>query len=75
MVLVQCLDEAAAAAKEVGEPELADICKRMGRQIEDMSEDYRNPDEKSLTLIRTLTKAFQMAKEAAAARLPKDGFK
>jgi hypothetical protein len=32
---------------------------------------YEELDEKSLTLIRTLTKAFQMAKESAAERLPK----
>lgn len=71
LVLVQCLDEAAAAAQEVNEPDLADICKQMGREIEDMSENYRDPDERSLTLIRTLTKAFQMAKESAAARKTK----
>ena len=72
---MQCLDETAAAAKEVGEPELADVCSKMGRQIEDMSENYRNPNERSLTLVRTLTKAFEMAKDAAAARMPKAGFK
>lgn len=75
LVLVQCLDEATRAAREIGEDELADICVRMARQIEDMSENYHAPDEKSLTLIRTLTRAFAMAKEAAAARMPKAGFK
>ena len=75
LVLVQCLDDAAAVAKEVSEPDLADVCYKFGRRIEGMSEDYRNPDEKSLTLIRTLTKAFEMAKDAAAARMPKTGFK
>ena len=75
LVLAQCLEEAAQAAKEVGEPDLADICKKMCREIEDLSENYQNPDERSLTLVRTLTKAFDMAKSAAAARMPKDGFK
>ena len=75
LVLAQCLKEASEAAAEVGEPELADVCKRMCREIEDLSEDYQNPDERALTLIRTLTKAFEMAKDAAAARMPKAGFK
>ena len=69
--LVQCLDEASAAAKEVDQPDLEDICKRMGQQIEELAKDYREPDERSLTLIRTLTKAFEMAKNSAAARQSK----
>ncbi len=75
LVLAQCLEEAAQAAGEIGEPDLADICKKMCREIEDLSEEYQTPDERSLTLIRTLTKAFDMAKNAAAERMPKHGFK
>lgn len=75
LVLVQCLDEAAEAATTVGEPELATICSEFSRRIEEMSGDYMNPNERSLNLIRKLTKAFQMAKDAAADRMPKMGFR
>lgn len=74
LVLVQCLDEASDAATEVNEPELSEICGKFARRIEELITHYEEPDEKSLTLIRTLTKAFQMAKESAAERLPKYGF-
>ena len=74
LVLVQCLDEAADAATEVNEPELSEICAKMGRRIEELASHYATPDEKSLTLIQTLTKAFQMAKDSAAERMPKYGF-
>ncbi len=63
LVLAQCLDEAAAAAMDVGELELADICKRMCLEIEVLSDEYENPDDRSLELIRTLTKAYEVAKK------------
>ncbi len=74
LVLVQCLEEASDAATAVGEPELSTICSEFRHRIEAMSGHYMTPDEKSLNLIRKLTKAFQMAKEAASARMPKMGF-
>lgn len=74
LVLVQCLNEASEAATAVGEPELSTICFEFSHRIEEMSGNYMTPDEKSLNLIRKLTKAFQMAKEAASARMPKMGF-
>ena len=46
----------------IEEQELAEICIDFARQVEELAEDYKNPAERDLAVIRTLTKAFAMAK-------------
>ena len=65
LTLVHCLEEAGKSAKIIGERELADICTTFARQVEELAEDYQNPTDRGLGLIRKLTKAFAMAKGAA----------
>lgn len=67
-ILIQCLEEASEAAKKVGQGDLADICHQFAREMEDLMEFYETPSDRSLQLIRTLTKAFQMARQSAATR-------
>ncbi len=67
-ILIQCLEEASDAAKKVDQNDLADICHQFAREIEDLMEFYETPTDRSLQLIRTLTKAFQMARQSAASR-------
>ncbi len=66
LTLVSCLEEAGKTAKMIGELELAEICRNFARQVEELAEDYENPDERNLDLIRKLTKAFAMAKKSTA---------
>lgn len=64
MTLIECLEEAAKTAAALGEGELAGICKSFARQIEEMAEAYETPADQDLVLIRKLTRAFNMAKDA-----------
>ena len=67
LILVSVLEDAGRTAKGVGEPELAGLCTQLARQVEEMAERYENPTESELGTIRKLTKAFELAKSAAAA--------
>ena len=64
LILVSVLEDAARTARVLGEPELAQICTQMARQVEEMAERYENPTEAELSTIKKLTKAFEMAKNA-----------
>lgn len=66
--LMHCLEQAAEAAKNVGQSDLSDICFQFAREVEDMMDFYDSPTERALKLIQTLTKAFQMARQSAATR-------
>jgi DNA-binding response OmpR family regulator len=64
LTLVGSLEEAAKTARMIGEGELAEICIDFSRQVEELAEGYQNPAERDLAVIRTLPKAFAMAKGA-----------
>lgn len=64
LILVSVLEDASRTARAIGEPELADICTQMARQVEEMAECYQNPTTEQLGTIRKLTKAFELAKTA-----------
>lgn len=65
LTLVGSLEEAAKTARMIGEGELAEICIDFARQVEELAEDYQNPAERDLAVIRTLTKAFAMAQASS----------
>lgn len=67
LTLVGCLEEAGKTAGMIGEQELSEICINFARQVEELAEDYQNPSDRDLDLIRKLTKAFAMAKAATGA--------
>jgi len=67
LILVSVLEDASRTARAIGEPELANICNQMARQVEEMAENYQNPTDNQLGTIRKLTKAFDLAKNAKAA--------
>jgi len=64
LILVSVLEDAARTAKHIGEPELAQICTQLARQVEEMAERYLDPTENELSTIRKLAKAFELAKTA-----------
>ncbi len=68
LILVSVLEDASRTAKGIGEPELAGICVQLARQVEEMAEHYENPTDSQLGTLRKLTKAFELAKSAAAAK-------
>ena len=70
LVLVSVLEDAARTARVLGEPELAQICTQMARQVEEMAERYENPTDQELGTIRKLTKAFELAKIAKMGPAP-----
>ena len=70
LVLVSVLEDAARTARVLGEPELAQICTQMARQVEEMAEKYEYPTDQELSTIRKLTKAFEMAKIAKMGPAP-----
>ena len=70
LILVSVLEDAGRTAKGIGEPELANICTQLARQVEETAEHYENPTEAELGTIRKLTKAFELAKTARAAASP-----
>jgi len=67
LILVSVLEDASRTARAIGEPELANICNQMARQVEEMAENYQSPTDNQLSTIRKLTKAFELAKTAKAA--------
>ncbi|MBY0508529.1 MAG: response regulator [Rhodospirillaceae bacterium] len=67
LILVSVLEDASRTARAIGEPELANICTQMARQVEEMAEAYQSPSDTQLGTIRKLTKAFELAKTAKAA--------
>ena len=64
LILVSVLEDAGRTARVLGEPELAQICTQMARQVEELAEKYDTPSDSTLDTIRKLTKAFEMAKSA-----------
>jgi len=66
------LEDAARTARVLGEPELAQICTQMARQVEEMAENYENPTDAQASTIRKLTKAFELAKNAKSVAAPAD---
>jgi len=70
LILVNVLEDASRTARAIGEPELANICTQMARQVEEMAETYQNPGDGQLATIRKLTKAFELAKNAKASPPP-----
>ena len=62
LVLVSVLEDAAGTARVIGQPDLADLCGRLARDVEDMAEEYDNPRSTHLDTIRKLTKAFELAR-------------
>lgn len=67
LILVSVLEDASRTAKGIGEPDLATLCIQLARQVEEMAERYLNPTEAEVGTLRKLTKAFELAKSAAAA--------
>jgi len=67
LILVSVLEDASRTARAIGEPELANICTTMARQVEEMAENYQTPADNQLATIHKLTKAFEMAKNAKQA--------
>ncbi len=70
LVLVEVLEDASKTAKGIGEAELAGICIDLARQVEEMAERYKEPNDKDIGLIKKLTKAFEMAKQNSGAAQP-----
>jgi len=70
LILVSVLEDAARTARVLGEPELAQICTQMAREVEEMAEKYENPTDHALGTLRKLTKAFEMAKIAKMGPAP-----
>ena len=62
LILVSVLEDASRTARVLGEPELAQVCTQMARQVEEMAENYENPSESQTSTIQKLTKAFELAK-------------
>jgi len=67
LILVSVLEDAGRTSRVLGEPELANICTQMARQVEEMAEKYENPTDQELSVITKLTKAFELAKAAKIA--------
>jgi DNA-binding response OmpR family regulator len=70
LVLVSVLEDAGRTARVLGEPELAQICTQMAREVEEMAEKYQEPTDHHLSTIRKLTKAFELAKTAKMGPAP-----
>jgi DNA-binding response OmpR family regulator len=68
LVLVSVLEDASRTAKILGEPDLADICTNLARQVEEISETYENPPDSGLATLRKLTRAFELAKQSTEKR-------
>jgi DNA-binding response OmpR family regulator len=77
LVLVSVLEDAGSTSKLIGEPELADICNNMARQVEELAESYEDATPEMLGTLRKLTRAFDLAKQTtekkfSAAVIPPD---
>jgi DNA-binding response OmpR family regulator len=70
LILVSVLEDAGRTARVLGEPELAQICTQMAREVEEMAEKYQEPSDHQLSTIRKLTKAFELAKMAKMGPAP-----
>ncbi|MGE4062711.1 MAG: response regulator transcription factor [Rhodospirillaceae bacterium] len=70
LILVSVLEDAARTARVLGEPELAQICTQMAREVEELAEKYQDPTEHQIATLRKLTKAFEMAKIAKMGPAP-----
>lgn len=68
LVLVSVLEDAARTAKILGEPDLADICTDLARQVEELAEQYTDPPASGLATLRKLTRAFDLAKQSTEKR-------
>jgi len=68
LVLVSVLEDAGRTAKILGEPDLADICTDLARQVEELAEAYQNPPDSGLATLRKLTRAFDLAKQSTEKR-------
>lgn len=68
LVLVSVLEDAARTAKIIGEPDLADICVDLARQVEELAESYQDPPDSGLATLRKLTRAFDLAKQSTEKR-------
>jgi DNA-binding response OmpR family regulator len=62
LILVGVLEDAARTAVSLGQADLSQICTQMARQVEEMAENYENPNPRQLGTIEKLTKAFERAK-------------
>jgi DNA-binding response OmpR family regulator len=68
IILVSVLEDAARTAKILGEPDLADICTDLARQVEELAEQYTDPPASGLATLRKLTRAFDLAKQSTEKR-------
>lgn len=68
LVLVSVLEDAGRTAKILGEPDLADICTNLARQVEELAETYENPPATGLATLRKLVRAFELAKQSTEKR-------
>ncbi|MCB2108995.1 MAG: response regulator transcription factor [Rhodobacteraceae bacterium] len=68
VVLVTVLEDAASTAKFINEPDLADICINLARQVEEFADAYENPTDAMLGTLRKLTRAFDLAKQSTEKR-------
>ncbi|MSO97475.1 MAG: response regulator [Rhodospirillaceae bacterium] len=75
LVLVQVLEDAGRTAKILGEPDLADICVDLARQVEELAEAYENPPSSGLAILRKLTRAFDLAKQSTEKRFSQNAVK
>jgi len=67
IILVGVLKDAAKTAKDIGEKELSSLCGDLARQVEEMSENYKDPADSNIALIRKLNEVFVMAKKGSGA--------
>ncbi len=70
LILVSVLEDAARTARVLGEPELAQICTQLAREVEELTEKYETPTDHALATLRKLTKAFELAKIAKMGPAP-----
>ena len=65
--LTDSLHEAADIAGQLNQADLAQICSSFAKQIEEMAIQYLSPTDKSLELVKKLTRAFTAARMKTAA--------
>lgn len=68
LILVGVLEDAGRTAHTLKQPDLAQICIQMARQVEELAEDYENPTSLQLGTVEKLSKAFELAKNVRAAQ-------
>lgn len=62
-VLRSSLNKAAVTATKGNEPGLAEICTGFSKKIEEVCHEDNRPTDQELKLLKTLTRAYQMARE------------